>query len=254
MATTTMPTPEPQPQAAISPVGRVIGMFFSPKPTFEDIVKTPSWIAPLAVLILTGILLNVALAIHTNWSQVSRDQIERSKFASRQFDKMDDAAKAQAYEQAAQRGKTMRYVRAVVGWPLLLLFATAIYFGAYRLIGGGRITFGLSFVIIAFAHVPMALKEILGALVTMLKDPSAIDPENYLATNLAAVISPDTPAWQMVPLVFLDLFAIWVLILVAVGFSAADPKKLPFGKSIGIAVGVQITLMLIFTTLAFMVS
>lgn len=254
MATTAMPTPESQPQAAISPVGRVIGMFFSPKPTFEDIVKTPGWITPLVVLILTGILLNVALAFHTNWSQVSRDQIERSKFASRQFEKLDDTAKAQAYEQAAQRGKTMRYVRAVIGWPLLLLIATTIYFGAYRLIGGGRVTFGLSFVIVAFAHLPMALKEILGALVTMLKDPSAIDPENYLASNFAAVISPDSPAWQIVPLAFLDLFAIWVLILVAVGFTASDPKKLPFRKSIAIAVGVQLTFMIIFTTLAVMVS
>ena len=39
-------TPEPAPVAQISPFGRIIGMFFSPKPTFEDIVRKPYWILP----------------------------------------------------------------------------------------------------------------------------------------------------------------------------------------------------------------
>jgi hypothetical protein len=109
-------------------------------------------------------------------------------------------------------------------------------------------------VLIAFAHLPIALKEILGTVVTMLRDPSAIDPENYLASNPAALLGPDTPTWQMVPLAFLDIFAIWALILMAVGFSAADPKKLPFGKSIGIVIGVSLCFMVFFTGLAWIFS
>jgi hypothetical protein len=252
MATT--PAPVAEPQAKISPLGRVFGVLFSPKPTFEDIVRKPSWVAPVIVLALTGILLNVALAVHTNWTEVSRQQIEKSKFAAAQIDKLPDAQKEQAYERAAKQGKIMRYIRAVIGWPLLLLFATAMYFGAYRLIGGARVSFGLSFVLIAFAQIPVGLKEILGAIVTMLRDPSAIDPENYLASNPAALLGTDTPAWQTVPLVFLDIFAIWALILMAIGFTAADPKKLPFGKSLGIVIGVNLFFMALFTGVAWIFS
>jgi len=252
MATT--PAPVAEPQAKISPLSRILGVLFSPQPTFEDIVRKPSWVAPVIVLMLTGILLNVALGVHTNWSEVSRQQIEKSKFAAAQIDKLPDAQKEQAYDRAAKQAKVIRYVRGVIGWPLLLLFATVIYFGAYRLIGGARVTFGLSFVLIAFAHLPIALKEILGTVVTMLRDPSAIDPENYLASNPAALLGPDTPAWQMVPLAFLDIFAIWALILMAVGFSAADPKKLPFGKSIGIVIGVNLCFLVFFTGLAWIFS
>jgi hypothetical protein len=252
MATT--PAPVAEPQAKTSPLGRIFGVLFSPKPAFEDIVRKPSWVAPVIVLMLTGLLLNVALAVHTNWNEVSRQQIEKSKFAAAQIDKLPDAQKEQVYDSAAKRAKIVRYVRGVIGWPLLLLFATAIYFGAYRLIGGARVTFGLSFVLIAFAHLPIALKEILGTVVTMLRDPSAIDPENYLASNPAALLGPDTPAWQMVPLAFLDIFAIWALILMAVGFTAADPKKLPFGKSIGIVIGVNLCFMALFTGLAWIFS
>lgn len=256
MATTPLsaPTPAPEPQATISPIGRVFGVFFSPKPAFEDIVRKPSWVAPMVVLLLTGLLLNVSLAIHTNWTEVSKEQIAKSKFAAAQIDRLEPAQKERAYARAATQAKVMRYVRGVIGWPLLLLMATAIYFGAYRLIGGGRVSFALSFVIVAFAHLPVGFREILGAVVTMLKDPSAVDPENYLASNPAAFLGPDAPTWQMVPLTFLDLFAIWALLLMAVGFSVADPKKLPFGKSVGIAIGVNVGLMLFFTMIAWVFS
>jgi hypothetical protein len=247
-------TPAAGPQAAISPLGRIVGVLFSPKPTFEDIVRKPSWITPLIVLLLTGLLLNLTLVRRVNWPEAAKEQIAKSKFASSRIDNLDNAAKEKAYEQAAVQQKVGRYIRGVIGWPLLLLFATAIFFGAYRLIGGARVSFGLSFALVAFAHLPVALREILGSLVAMLKDPSAIDPENYLASNPAALMGSDTPTWQTVPLAFLDLFGVWALVLVAVAFAAADPKKLPFAKSLGIAIGVNVCLILFFTMLAWVFS
>jgi hypothetical protein len=252
MATTPMPAAESQ--ASISPIGRIFGVFFSPKPTFADIVKKPSWVAPFLVLFLTGILLNGALVKNVNWTEASKAQIAKSKFASSRIDQLDDAKKEQAYRQAASQAKIGRYVRGVVGWPLALLFSSLLYFGAYRLIGGARVTYGLSFTILAFATLPVAIREILGTIVTFFKDPSAIDPENYLVSNPAALMTSDTPTWQLVPLAFLDIFAIWALVLVAIGFAAADPKKLSFGKSFGIAVGANVSLMLCFTMIAWIFS
>jgi hypothetical protein len=99
----------------------------------------------------------------------------------------------------------------------------------------------------------MGLRELIAIPVTFLKDPASIDPENFLASNPAAIFS-DLPTWQMVPLAFLDIFGIWAIILMAVGFSASDPKKLPIGKSFGIVFGVFFTLMLFFTMLAWVFS
>lgn len=254
MATIAPPVPAPEPQASLSPIGRIFGVFFSPKPTFEDIVRKPSWAAPLIVLFLTGFLLNVALATHANWIEVVKEQIAKNKMAARQMDNLDDAKKDAAYERAASQTKTIRYVRGVIGWPLTLLFSSLLYFAVYRLIGGARITYGLTFAVVTFATLPMALREILGAVVSLFKDPTAIDPENYLASNPAALLPPDAPAWQIVPLAFLDIFAIWALILVAIGFTAADPKKVPFGKSLGLAIGLHVALMLFFTMVAWVLS
>jgi len=252
MATT--PVPAPEAQATISPFGRVIGVFFSPKPTFADIAQRPSWVAPMIVLFLIYMGLNIALVRRADWVEVSKDQIAKSKFASRQFDQLSEDQKSRAFEQAAQRAKIVRYVRGVIGWPLLLLLLSGVYLGAFKLIGGARTNFGTAFAVTTFAHLPMGLRELIAIPVTFLKDPASIDPENFLASNPAAIFGSDLPTWQMVPLAFLDVFGIWALILMAVGFSATDPKKLPFGKSLGIVISVSFAFMLFFTMIAWVFS
>jgi hypothetical protein len=250
MATT---MPEPEAQAAIGPVGRITGVFFSPTATFQDIARKPNWAVPMAVLILIWISLNLVMVQRADWIAVSKEQIAKSKFASRQIDQLSEDQKGPAYERAAKQAVVVRYVRGVIGWPLFLLFSAVLYFGAFRLIGGARLNFATAFSIITFAHLPMGLRELIAIPVMYLKDPASIDPENFLASNPAAVRG-DLPAWQNVPLVSLDLFALWALALVAIGFSAADPKKVPIGKAFGIVGGVWGAFVLFFTMLAWIFS
>jgi hypothetical protein len=248
---TTMPVPEAQP--AISPVGRITGVFFSPEATFQDIVRKPNWLFPMALLILVWISLNVVMVQRADWIEVSKEQIAKSKFASRQFDQLSEDQKGPAYEQAAKRAKVVRYVRGVVGWPLFILFSAGLYFGAFRLIGGARLSFGTAFAITTFAHLPLGLRELIAIPVMYLKDPASIDPENFLASNPAALLG-DLPTWQMIPLASIDLFALWALALMAIGFSAADPKKVPAGKAFGIVGAVWASLILFFTMLTWVFS
>ena len=252
MATT--PTPAPEAQPSLSPVARIIGVFFNPKPTFVDIANRPSWIAPMLVLFVIYVGLNFALVKHADWVEVTKDQIAKSKFAAGQIEQLPEEQRARAIEQGAERAKIVRYVRACIGWPLLLLVVSAIYFGAFKLIGGARTSFAAAFAVTTFAHLPMGLRELIAIPVTFLKDPASIDPENFLASNPAAIFGSDLPAWQMVPLAFLDVFGIWALILMAVGFSATDPKKLPLSKSLGIVAGVSISFILLFTMIAWVFS
>ena len=42
-----IPAPVAESQASISPFGRIIGVLFLPKPTFEDIARKPSWLLPV---------------------------------------------------------------------------------------------------------------------------------------------------------------------------------------------------------------
>jgi len=251
MATTTAvppATPEPQPQ--MSTIGRIVGVFFSPGATFRDIVQRPSWIAPMILLIVIWFGLCATLVKKTDWVSYTKQQIEKNKFASSQIEALPEERKEAAYEQGAGRSKISQYVRGIIGWPLLLLFSAAINFAAFKLIGGVRVNFGTAFAITAFAHLPMSLRELLAIPVTILKDPQSIDPQNFLASNPAAFLSDSAPVWQLILFGSLDIFALWAVILMAIGFSAADPKKAPLGKALGIAFGTTFSFVLIFTMMA----
>ena len=252
MATRSLPAPEAQ--AAISPFGRIIGTLFSPKSTFEDIVRKPGWVLPMAVLILISIGLSFTLAQRADWAEVSKEQIAKSKFASRQFDQLSEDQRRTAYEQAATRAKVIRCVRGFIGWPMLLLVSSGLYFGAFKLIGGARTNFATAFAVTTFAYLPVGLRELIAIPVMFLKDPASIDPENFLASNPAAILGNDLPTWQMVPLASLDVFGLWALALLAIGFSATDPKKVPLGKAFGIVGGVWLSFVLFFTMLAWVFS
>ncbi len=253
MATTTA-TPAPEAQPPMSAISRIFGVFFNPKQAFADVARKPSWAAPLAALLLISIGLSVTLAQRADWVEVSKEQIAKNKLASRQIDQLPEDQKERAYAQAATRTKVIRYVRGFIGWPLLLLIVSAVYFGAFKLIGGARTNFAAAFAVTTFAHLPMGLRELIAIPVNFLKDPAAIDPENFLASNPAAILGNDIPSWQTVPLLFLDVFGLWTLLLMAIGFSATDPKKLPFGKSLGIVATISVTFMLFFTMIAWIFS
>ena len=248
MATT--PIPAPEAQASISPFGRIAGVFFSPKPTFEDIARKPGWIAPMLLMIVIWFALCAVLVKRTDWLDYTKQQIEKNKFAARSIESLPDAQKDAAYTQGAERSKVSQYVRGVIGWPLLILFSAAINFGAFKLIGGVRTNFGTAFAITVFAHLPMSLREVLAIPVTLLKDPQSIDPQNFLASNPAAFLGDSAPAWQLILGGSFDIFAIWAMILIAIGFSAADPKKAPIGKALGISLGTSFFLVFLFTAIA----
>ena len=247
---TPMPDAQAQPQAALSPVARIIGVFFSPGATFRDIAAKPSWAVPMILLIVVWFGLCATLVKRVDWYDFNKQQIEKNKFVASRLENMTEEQKSAIYEQGVGRAKTSQYIRGVIGWPLLILFSAAINFGAFKLIAGVRTNFATAFAITAFAHLPMSLRELLAIPVTFLKDPQSIDPQNFLASNPAAFLGDNAPVWQLISLGSLDIFTIWALILIAVGFSASDPKKAPIGKAIGVSVGTMYSLVLLFTMMA----
>src|SRR6202008_4133454 len=80
MATTTSPAPEAQ--AAISPFGRIAGVFFSPGATFEDIVRKPSWVLPVVLTTILSVGVSFAINQRINWREFMNQQIEKSPRAA----------------------------------------------------------------------------------------------------------------------------------------------------------------------------
>jgi len=225
-------------QAKIGAVGRVFGVLFSPKPTFEDVVRKPSWVLPLLILILCNIAFSIVLANRVDWVAVTQQNIEKNKFAARQMEGMEAAQRDQAISRQAMITKYSRYVRGVLGYPFLAIVGSAIYMLAFNLLGGAGVKYSTAFSLATFAHIPLALHDLFGIPIALLKDPTTINPENVVASNVGAILGTNAPMWQQALGSTIDVFGIWCMILVAIAFTATNPKKLTFGKSLGIVLTV----------------
>jgi hypothetical protein len=232
MATTSLPAPEAQP--AISPFGRITGVFFSPKATFEDIVRKPSWVLPVVLLTLFSIGVSFAINQRINWRDFMSQQIEKSPQAA----SMSAEQKEQRIEGGAKFTPPFTYAIGLLGPIIGALCVGLVMWGAYNLLGGANTNFGTSFAITAHAFMTGLLSSFLFILVLYLKPYGTADLENPVATNLAAVLPDDSAKWLVALLKSIDVFTFWTLILLAIGFAATNPKKLRGSKAFTIAFSV----------------
>jgi hypothetical protein len=235
MATTTaMPAPESQPQAAISPVGRIIGVFFSPKATFADIVRKPSWIAPLAVIVALSLVGVIALNSHFDWRGYIAQQIEKSPRAAN----LSAEQKQQQIDGGVKMAPMFAYIFGIPAPIVALLVVALVLWGAYNLMAGAGVNFAQSFAIVTHAWVPISVVgSFIFLLVLFIKPVGSFDLDNPVATNLAILLPEDAAKWLVALCKNIDLFEIWKLLLLGMGFAAVNPKKLKGGKSYTIVFG-----------------
>jgi hypothetical protein len=248
MATT--PVPAPAPQAAISPIGRIFGVLFSPKPTFEDIVRKPSWVLPMVIMAVLGVLAVVSLNQRINWREYMSQQIEKSPRASQ----LSPEQKQQQIDAGAKFAPISSYIFGAPAPIVVLLVVALVMWGSYNLLGGANTDFKTSLGIVSHAFVPSYIGSLLFLVVVFLKPVGTVDIDNPVATNVAAFLPDNVPKWLDALCKNIDIFVIWVLLLIAIGFAATNPKKLKGGKSLTIAVTVMAAYLVVRVGLAFIFS
>jgi hypothetical protein len=232
MATT--PVPAPEAQATISPFGRIIGVFFSPGKTFEDIVRKPSWVLPLLLTTLLSIGVSFAINQRINWREFMSQQIEKSPRAAQ----LSAEQKQQQIEGGAKFTPPFTYAIGVLGPFLGVLIIGLVMWGAYSLLGGASTNFSTALSIAAHAFLTGLVSSPLLILTLYLKPYGTADLDNPLAANIAAFLPEDSAKWLVALCKSFDLFTFWTLILLAIGFAAVNPKKLKGAKSFTIAFSV----------------
>jgi hypothetical protein len=235
MATPAIP-PETAPQ--VSSVGRVFGVIFSPKPTFESIVQRPTWILPLILLCLVSVVVVFVFGQRVGWRGFMERQNQTNARLQKQMESMTPEKREKMLETQTKFASIFGYVGVVLGTFIGALLVAAVLLAAFNLIGGGKIGFTTSLGIVAHSWVPGIIGGLLGILILFLKDPSTVDIQHLVATNAGAFLSDDAPKWQESLLSSFDLFVFWYLILMSIGYSATNPKKISFGKAFGTIVGV----------------
>jgi len=156
----------------------------------------------------------------------------------KQMESMTPDQREKMLETQTKAASIFGYVGVVLGTFIGALLVAAVLLAAFNLIAGAKISFTTSLGIVAHSWVPGIIVGLLGILIIFLKDPSTVDIQHLLATNPGAFLSDDAPKWQESLLSSFDLFVFWYIILMSIGYSATNPKKISFGKAFGTVVGV----------------
>jgi len=225
--------PEPPAPGPINHFGRLIGVFFSPKETFQGIAAQPSWLVPVVLMTVLGILTAVVMNQKVDWRDVASKKIEESPRAAN----LTAEQKERQVEMSAKVSPYFTYVFGTIGPILAVLIVAGILLAAYNVMGGAGAKFDQAMGIVAHAMIVGLIATVFLILILFLKPPGTIDLENPVATNIGAFLPESTSKALLALARSIDIFTIWTMLLIAMGFAAVNPKKLA-GKSLSIVLSV----------------
>jgi hypothetical protein len=234
-------TPSPAPAGSDNSFGRIFGAIFSPKPTFESIVQRPTWIVPVILGCILFIAVVFAFTQRGGWPGFFQKQMANNS----RVQQMTPEQRDNMMEKQVKYAPIFGYFEGLVIPPIAAALTAAVLLGIFNLSGSTKTTFKTALAIVAFAWSPWLIHGLLSILIIFLKDPAGVDLQNVVASNPGAFLSEDSSKWLISLLSSIDIFAIWTLFLLAIGFSATNPKKLSIGKAFGLAASGWIVFVLI---------
>jgi hypothetical protein len=225
----------PEAPEKVNSFGRIIGVIFSPKETFQSIVRKPNWLLPAILLCVVSLSVVAAFGSRPGaWQAYMEAQFANSSRAQQ----MAPEQRERAIEMQVKYAPMFTYPVVLVVDFLLVLTIAAVYWVVFSMGVGIKMNFKTSLGITAHSWVPFILSGLVAIVVVLLKDPSTIDLNNPLAADVGAYLPTGTSKALIAACHSLDLFSFWVLGLFAMGYSAVSPKKLSFGGALGWVVGV----------------
>lgn len=219
----------PQP-ARISAFGRLTGVLFNPKATYNDIAADPSWALPLIILLVLSLVGIAVAGQRVGWRAIIEKRISESPRAA----DLSADQRQEAIERGLKFGPPIAYIATAVIVPVAALVVAAVLMGVFNLIASARVQFVQSLGIVTYSWTPAIVAAIIGLIILFVKSPDTIDIDHVVADNVGAFLSGDSPKWLMSLCTSLNLFTFWTIALMGVGFSAASPKKVSIGKGIAI--------------------
>jgi len=212
-----------QPDApALSFGQRLIGVFISPGETFEDVARKPDFWAPLITVVIASVAVIETMLWKIGAERIARINIEQSARAGNMSPEQMD----QAVSQAAKFTAIAYHVAGVLGPPIGLLVIAGVGILIVNVIFGARVGFKTVFSVVCYADLVTLIGAIMSIALMFFGDPDRFNPQNPIPSNIAFFLNPrqvSKPLYSLASSV--DIFTIWLLILLGIGLSKASGGK-----------------------------
>ena len=228
--------PAPEPAApGLSEGQRLTNVFFAPTKTFEDLKRNPSWWVPFIISAVFGLMVGIVTVQKVDMRQFAQQQIEKSPLAQRQLEQLTPEQREQNLALRAAITKGTFY--AIPVFQLLGgLITAAVLMAVFNFMLGGEVSFARGLGVAFYASIPLVIRSIL-LIISLLtsSDPSTIDlAGNPMPTNPGFFLDPQGNKVLYSLASALDIFTIWYVVLLGLGFAAASMNRKPT-KGTGVA-------------------
>jgi Yip1 domain len=214
--------PPVPPQRSMSALGRLVGVFFAPGETFEDIARRPDFIFPLVLMIIASAAVIETMLWKIGAEALVRNSLEMSgRAASMSADQMNEAV-----HRAAGITAIIMHVSALIGAPIFLLIITGISLLILNMILGVQVGLKPVFSATCYAALVRLTGVVMAIPLIFMGDPEHLNAQNPIPTNVGFFLDPrSTSQWLYSLASSLDLLSLWFLIVLAIGLSKLSEGK-----------------------------
>ncbi len=187
--------------------------FTSPGEVFADILRKPSWAVVLVLLTLLGVGAQLVAIPHVDMAQTIRDRAasQGQQLSDEQLDTIMERAGKFAYIGPAA---------SVVIFPLIMAIIAAVFFLGLKLAGSesdySRV---FSATLYSFWPATVVSSVLLAVLIQRVGKLPAEAVKHLVRSNVGAFLSSDAPAALRSVADSIDLFSIWILVLLVLGLA-----------------------------------
>lgn len=226
-----MPEPAEPGEVQGGALQSIWGVLLAPEKTFRALAAHPHWLAALLLLVAAALTLSLVVTPKLDMKQVMRDAIEESG---------QDISAAQIERQVeiAEKFKWAGTASQVVLQPAVYLLMAAIFLVILRLFGS-EIDFRRSLSVSLHGMMPFLVATLLTIPVVLSRaelNLQDVQSARYLYSNLAAFAPESTGKPLMALLSSIDLFSIWTIFLLGLGFRVVGrvSNAVAYGVVIGL--------------------
>jgi hypothetical protein len=209
-------------------IGRLSGIYFSPSETYPGIGRAPKFIL---AMILTGMIAAISSVVVTH--RIGYENMVRKQFepmVEREWmtqEQADEAIRQSTTGTRAVIGKIQGPVMAFAGYCILILVMAGLFKLISMIVGaenGFKQLLGVTawtFLAIELLHTALFI------IVLYIKSPDEFDMWNPVGSNLGAVIgfvAEKAPKFLKSLASWVDVFGIWRIILLSIGYAAVSRK------------------------------
>jgi hypothetical protein len=221
-------TPEAEAPSPKNFFSRLGGVYFTPGEAFKEIGYSPGVLVPIVVLIIIGLLAGFYLTKNLDLQAMMASQLENAV-------KQGRITQEQMEQQLSLLARFMgvQVLASAALGSLVISLIIAGFAKLFSIMVGAENRFKAIFSVTLYAMIAVSIvQSVLLILVLHFKGPGNVSITNIgsvVASNLRAVLSgllgeDALPKFVMNLAGYVDLFAIWMIALLAIGYSAVSRK------------------------------